>query len=75
MTEGDNGVKFLTTKTAAALLGLTADALRYHERLGHVLALKIERGQGQYQRLYVEEDILRFQRQREARALAREGNA
>jgi hypothetical protein len=64
-------LKFLTTKYAAGLLGMTTDALRYHTRLGHVLALKLDRGQGQYQSIYLEEDILRFRRQREARALAR----
>lgn len=62
----------LTTKTAAAMLGLTPDAVRYHERQGHLLAIKIERAPGEFQRLFVQEDIERFLRQRAARDLARE---
>jgi DNA-binding transcriptional MerR regulator len=65
----------LTTKKAAAILGLTPDAVRYHERQGHILAIKVDRGQGEFQRLFVQEDIERFQRQREARDLAREDHA
>jgi DNA-binding transcriptional MerR regulator len=55
----------LTTKKAAALLGLTPDAVRWHERKGHLLAIKVDRGQGEFQRLFLQEDVERFQRQRE----------
>ena len=58
-------MNLLTTKKAAAILGLTPDALRYHERQGHVLAIKLDRGQAGSQRLFFLEDIERFQRQRE----------
>ena len=60
-------MELLTTKTVAVMLGLTPDAVRYHERQGHILAIKVERGQGKFQRLFVKQDIERFQRQREAR--------
>jgi len=56
----------ITTKMAAAMLGLTPDAIRYHEREGHILAIKIERSPGEFQRLFVKQDIERFQRQRTA---------
>ena len=55
----------LTTKKAAAMLGLTPDAVRYHERQGHILCIRVDRGQGEFQRLFVQEDIERFQRLRE----------
>ena len=64
-------MNLITTKKAAAMLGLTTDALRYHERLGHVRAFRIDRGQGQYQRLFIEEDIQRFQQQRELARVAK----
>jgi DNA-binding transcriptional MerR regulator len=56
----------LTTKKVAAMLGLTPDAVRYHEREGHIFAIKVDRGGGEFQRLFVREDIERFQRQRTA---------
>jgi DNA-binding transcriptional MerR regulator len=68
-------MNLLTTKKAAAILGLTPDAVRYHERQGHILAIKVDRGQGEFQRLFVQEEIERFQRQREARELARNSHA
>ena len=68
-------MNLLTTQGAAAILGLTPDAVRYHERQGHILAIKVERGQGEFQRLFVQEDIERFLRQREARELARMSHA
>jgi DNA-binding transcriptional MerR regulator len=68
-------MNLLTTKKAAAILGLTPDAVRYHERQGHILAIKVDRGQGEFQRLFVQEEIERFQRQREARELARDSHA
>jgi DNA-binding transcriptional MerR regulator len=68
-------MNLLTTKKAAAILGLTPDAVRYHERQGHILAIKVDRSQGEFQRLFVQEEIERFQRQREARELARDSHA
>jgi hypothetical protein len=59
-------MELLTTKRVAVLLGITPDAVRYHERQGHILALRVERGPGEFQRLFVKEDIERFQRQRAA---------
>jgi DNA-binding transcriptional MerR regulator len=57
-------MNLLTTKKAAALLGLTPDAVRYHARQGHILCIRVERGEGEFQRLFVQDDIERFQRQR-----------
>jgi DNA-binding transcriptional MerR regulator len=66
-------MNLVTTSVAAKLLNLTPDAIRYHERQGHLIAIKVERGQGgQLQRLFVQEDLERFGRQRAARALARQ---
>ena len=62
-------MNLLTTKKAAAILGLTPDAVRWHERQGHILAIKVDRGHGEFQRLFVQEDIERFQRLREAKKL------
>jgi hypothetical protein len=42
--------------------------VRYHERQGHILAIKVERGAGEFMRLFVREDIERFQRQRADRS-------
>jgi DNA-binding transcriptional MerR regulator len=60
-------MELLTTKRVAALLGITPDAVRYHEREGHLLAVKVERGPNEFQRLFLREDVDRFLRQRAAR--------
>ena len=59
-------MNLLTTRTVAAMLDMTTEAVRYHEREGHILAIKVERAPGQFQRLFLKEDIERFQRQRTA---------
>ena len=64
-------MELLTTSAAARLLNMTTDNVRYHEREGHLLALRVLRGSGEYMRLFVREDLERFERQREARAQAR----
>ena len=46
-------MNLLTTKKAAAILGLTPDAIRYHERQGHILAIKVDRGEGDFMRLFI----------------------
>ena len=46
-------MNLITTKMAAAMAGLTPDAMRYHERAGHILAIKIERSPGEFQRLFI----------------------
>jgi len=58
----------LTPNGAAQILGITADAVRYHERLGHLLAIKVDRGTGRPMRLFVKEDVERFLRQRTVRS-------
>jgi DNA-binding transcriptional MerR regulator len=63
---GCTTMELLTTRTVAALLGITCEAIRYHEREGHLLAIKVERCPGQFQRLFLKEDVERFQRQRTA---------
>jgi DNA-binding transcriptional MerR regulator len=64
-------MNLLTTKAVATMLGLTPDAVRWHERQGHILAIRVERGDGEFQRLFVKEDIERFQRQRETARAAK----
>jgi MerR HTH family regulatory protein len=59
-------MELLTTSKVALMLGMTSDNVRYHERLGHLLALRVQRANGEYMRLFVREDVERFQRQREA---------
>ena len=63
---GCTTMDLLTTRTVAAMLDMTTEAVRYHEREGHILAIKVERSPGQFQRLFLREDIERFQRQRAA---------
>jgi hypothetical protein len=58
-------VEFWTTCVASRFLEITDTALRYHERLGHVRAFKLERGNGEFQRLFIREDIERFKRERD----------
>jgi DNA-binding transcriptional MerR regulator len=65
----------VTTKTAAAILGLTPDAVRWHERKGNLLAIKVDRGQGVFMRLFLEEDVEQFLRKREARKVMRSHDA
>jgi DNA-binding transcriptional MerR regulator len=60
----DTPMELLTTKRVAQMAGLTPDAVRYHERLGHLIAIKVDRGGGNFQRLFLREDIERFLRQR-----------
>jgi len=54
-----------TTRSVARFLDITETAVRYHERQGHIFAIKVERGGGEFQRLYFPQDIERFKRQRE----------
>ena len=63
---------FLTTHAVALRLGLTCDAVRWHERQGHLLSVKVERSPGSFQKVYMEEDVERFRQQRAAKALARQ---
>lgn len=63
---------FLTTHAVALRLGLTCDAVRWHERHGHLQSIKVERSPTSYQRLYFEEDVERFRQKRVAKALLRQ---
>ena len=63
---------FLTTHGAALRLGLTCEAVRWHERHGRLTTIKVERSPGSYQKIYVEESVERFRQQRAAAALARQ---
>ena len=63
---------FLTTHAVALRLGLTCDAVRWHERHGHLLSVKVERSPGSFQKVYMAEDVERFRQQRAAKALARQ---
>ena len=62
---------FLTTHAVALRLGLTCDAVRWHERHGHLLSVKVERSPGSFQKVYMEEDLERFRQVRAAKARAR----
>jgi DNA-binding transcriptional MerR regulator len=64
-------MNLLTTHAAAKLLGVTPDAVRYHERKGHILAIRVERGADDPMRLFVREDIERFVRERDAAKAAK----
>jgi DNA-binding transcriptional MerR regulator len=54
-----------TTRSVAKFLDITETAVRYHERQGHIFAIKVERGGGEYQRLFFPQDIERFKLQRD----------
>jgi DNA-binding transcriptional MerR regulator len=55
----------MTTDAAAKMANLTADAIRYHARKGHILTISVQRGATGSMRLFVREDIERFVSQRE----------
>ena len=58
-------VELITTSVAAVLAGLDPDTIRYHANEGNILAIRVARGNGEYQRLFVREDIERFARKRQ----------
>jgi hypothetical protein len=62
---------FLTTKAVALRAGLTSDAIRWNERRGRLLSIKVDSGHGHYQRLYLEEDVDRFIKERAKRMHAK----
>jgi DNA-binding transcriptional MerR regulator len=64
-------MNLLSTYKAALLVGCTPDNIRYHERCGRLLAIKIDRGNGRFERLYLQEDIERFMREREIASAAK----
>ena len=64
-------MSFLTTKAVALRAGLTSDAIRWNERRGRLLSIKVDSGHGHYQRLYLEEDVARFIKERARRAQAK----
>jgi hypothetical protein len=59
---------FMTTKAVCLKTGLSADAVRWNERCGRLLAIKVDDGRGSYQRLFMEEDVDRFLKERAKRA-------
>jgi hypothetical protein len=63
-------MSFLTTKAVSLRTGLTTDAIRWHERNGRLLSIKVERSPGVFQRVYLSEDVDRFIQQRAAHKLA-----
>ena len=65
----------MTTNRVAQILGITPDSVRYHERKGHILAIKVARGGGDFQRLFLGEDIERFQRLRAEKSVERDVEA
>jgi hypothetical protein len=68
-------MELITTAVAAVLAGIDPDTLRYHANEGNVLTIRVERGNGEYQRLFIREDIERFvlkrQHQRQERKRGR----
>lgn len=64
-------MSFLTTKAVALRAGLTSDAIRWNERHGRLLSIKVDSGHGHYQRLYLEDDVERFIKERAKRMQAK----
>jgi len=64
----------LTTSAVARILNMTTDNVRYHEREGHLLAIRVQRGSGASMRLFLREEIERFQRQRAPRERAKQAH-
>ena len=62
---------YLTTRGAAERLGISADGVRWLEKRGRLMAIKVSSGHGHFQRLYLEESIERYRKEREHAALAR----
>jgi|RhiMethySRZTD1v2_1073278.scaffolds.fasta_scaffold12917_6 DNA-binding transcriptional MerR regulator len=59
-------MNLLSTHKAALLAQCTPDNIRYHAKQGRLLPIKIDRGNGRFERLYLQEDVERFVREREA---------
>ena len=57
-------MNLLSTHKAALLAQCTPDNIRYHARQGRLLSIKIDQGNGRFERLYLEEDVARFVRER-----------
>jgi DNA-binding transcriptional MerR regulator len=66
-------VELITTAVAAVLAGLDPDTIRYHANEGNILAIRVARGNGEYQRLFVREDIERFTRKRQQQRRLKRG--
>jgi len=64
-------MNLLSTNKAALLAGLGPDSMRYHARKGHLVTITIDRGHGRIERLFVQEDVERFLRDRATRTEAR----
>jgi DNA-binding transcriptional MerR regulator len=64
-------MELLSTQAAAKLLGMTPDAVRYHERKGHIHAFRVERGSDEPMRLFVREDVEKFVLQRAQKRAAK----
>jgi DNA-binding transcriptional MerR regulator len=58
-------MRLLTTHSVAHRFAVTTATVRYWAKTGKLLVLEVERGPGQIQRLFFEEDVLRFKQQRE----------
>ena len=63
---------FLTTKAVALRTGLTTDAIRWHEKHGRLLSIKVERSPGVFMRVFLADDVERFVRVRADQAQARQ---
>lgn len=65
-------MELLTTSKVAKILNMTSDNVRYLERTGRLPSIRVERGNGEFMRLFVREHVEQFQQQRAAEALARQ---
>jgi DNA-binding transcriptional MerR regulator len=65
-------MELLTTSKVALMLGMTSDNVRYLERTGRLPSIRVERGNGEFMRLFFKEHVEQFQQQRAAEALARQ---
>ena len=60
--------ELMIASEAGKLLGLTSDAVRYHEKLGRLRTVRVERGQGKIMKVYQRGEVERFLRERMATA-------
>jgi DNA-binding transcriptional MerR regulator len=65
-------MELLTTSKVAKMLDMTSDNIRYLERTGRLPSIHVERGNGEYMRLFFKEHVEQFQQQRAAKARARQ---
>jgi hypothetical protein len=69
--QGNSMSVFLTTKAVTLRTGLTTDAIRWHEKHGRLLSIKVERSPGIFMRVFLADDVDHFVRVRADQAQTR----